>query len=89
MSFGGFSEHQNKTSDTKKDNGYFFAARVSQVNVNTMKKHFEQRSELQAGKGPIVHLQSTNYSVCILEIRNKKKATQQCSFRVANDISLN
>ena len=36
MNVGGFSEHQNKTSDTDRYNGFFFAARVSQVNVNTM-----------------------------------------------------
>ena len=50
MNVGGFSEHQNKTSDTERYKGYFFAARVSQVNVNTMKKIFEQRSELQVAK---------------------------------------
>ena len=46
MNVGGFSEHQNKTSDTDRYNGYFFTARVSQVNVKTIKRVFEQRSEL-------------------------------------------
>ena len=46
MIVGGFSEHQNKTNDTNRYKGYFFTARVSQVNVNTVKRIFEQRSEL-------------------------------------------
>ena len=37
LNIGGFSEHQNKTSDTDRYKGYFFTARVSQVNVNTVK----------------------------------------------------
>ena len=47
MSVGGFSEHQNKTSDTDKYKKFFLTARVSQDNMNTTKKFFEQRSELQ------------------------------------------
>ena len=46
MKIGRFSKHQNKTSDTNRYKGYFFTARVSQVNVNTVKRIFEQRSEL-------------------------------------------
>ena len=46
MNFGRFSKHQNKTSDTDRYKRYFFAARVSQVNVNTMRTIFEQRSDL-------------------------------------------
>ena len=46
MNVEGFSEHQNKTSDTNRFKRYFFTARVSQVNVNTVKRIFEQRSEL-------------------------------------------
>ena len=41
MNVGSFSEHQNKTSDTNRYKGYFFTARVSQVNLNTMKRTFE------------------------------------------------
>ena len=47
MNVGGFSKDPNKTSDTDRYKGYFFTARVSQVNVNTMKSIFEQWSELQ------------------------------------------
>ena len=47
MKVGSFSEHQNQTSETNRYKWYFFTARVSQVNVNTMKKISEQRSELQ------------------------------------------
>ena len=89
MNVGGFSEHQNKTSDTDRYKGYFFAARVSQVNVNTMKRIFEQRSELQVAKCLIVHILSNSYNISRLELRNERKATQQWSLCVANDIVLN
>ena len=89
MKVGGFSEHQNKTSGTNRYKGYFFTARVSQVKVNTMKRIFEQRSELQVAKCLIVHILSSCYNVSRLELRNKRKATQQWSLRVANDIVLN
>ena len=46
MNVGGLSEHQNKTSDTNRYKGYFFTARVSQVNVNTVKRFFEQWSDM-------------------------------------------
>ena len=89
MNVGSFSEHQNKTSDTHRSKRYFVTTRVSQVNVNTMKRSFEQRSELQVGKYLIVHVLSSSYNVSRLELRNKKKATQQWSLCVANDIVLN
>ena len=89
MNVGGFSEHQNKTSDADRYKRYNFNARVSQVNVNTMKRIFEQRSELQVAKCLIVHVLSSSYNVSILEFRNKKKAAQQWSFCVTNDIVLN
>ena len=54
-----FFEHQNKTSDTDRYKGYFFTARVSEVNVNTVKRIFEQRSELQVAKCLIVHVLSS------------------------------
>ena len=40
MKVGGFSKHQNKTSDTDRHRGWFSTTCVSQVNVNTMKKNF-------------------------------------------------
>ena len=89
MNVGGFSEHQSRTSDTKRYKGYFFTARISQVNVNTLKKIFEQRSELQVAKCLIVHVLSSSYNVSRLGLRNKRKATQQWSLCVANDIVLN
>ena len=89
MNVGGFSEHQNKTSDTDRYKRYFSTARVSQVNVITMKKIFEQRSKLQVAKCLIFHVLSSNYNLSRLELRNKKKATQQWSFCVANDIVFN
>ena len=46
MDVGGFSEHQNKTSDTNIYKGYSFTARVPQVSVITLKRILEQRSEL-------------------------------------------
>ena len=89
MNVGGFSEHQNKTSDTDRYKRYFFTARVSQINVNTMKRIFYQWSELQIAKCLIVHVLSSSHNVCRLELRNKRKATQQWSFCVANDTVLN
>ena len=89
MDVGGFSEHQNKTSDTDRCEGYFFTACVSQVNVNTMKRIFEQRSELQVAKCLIVHVLSSSNNVYRLDLRNKRKTTQQWSLCVANDFVLN
>ena len=56
MNVGGFSEHQSKTSDADRYKRYFFTARVSQVNMKTMKRIFEQRSELQVAKCLIAHV---------------------------------
>ena len=69
--------------------GIFFKARVSQVNMKTIKKIFGQRSELQVAKGLIVLVLCSSYNVSRLELREKRKATQQCSFCVSNDIVLN
>ena len=88
MNVGGFSEHQNRTSDTDRYKGYVFTARVSQVNVNTIKRIFEQRSELQVAKCLMVHELSSSFNVSSLEFRNKRKKTQQCSLRVGHDIVL-
>ena len=89
MNIGSFSEHQNKTSDTDRYKRYFFTTRVSQVNVNNLKRIFEQRPELQVAKCLIVHALSSSYNVSRLELRNERKTTQQWNFRVANDILLN
>ena len=89
MNVGGFSEHQNITSDTDRYKRYFFTVPSSQVNVNTMKRIFEQRSELQVAKCLTVHVLSSSYNVSRLELRNERKATQQWSLRVAHDIVLN
>ena len=89
MNVGGFSEHQSKTSDTNRFKMCFFTARVSQVNVNTTKGIFEQRSELQVAKCLIVHVLTSSYNVSSFELGNKRKAAQQWSLRVANDIVLN
>ena len=89
MNVGGFSKLQNKTTDTHRYKGYFFTARVSQVKVITMKRVFEQWTESQFAKCLIVHALSSSYNVSRLELQNKKKATQQWSLCVANDIVLN
>ena len=89
MNVRGISEHQNKASDTDRYKGYFFTARVSQVDVKAMKTLFEQRSVLQVAKCLIVHVLSSSNFVFSLEIRNKKKATQEWNFRIANHIVLN
>ena len=89
MNVGGIPEHQNNTLDTNRYKRYFSTARVRQVNVNTMKRIFEQRSELQVAKCLLVHVLSSSYSVSRLEFPNKRKSAQQGSLRVANDIVLN
>ena len=43
---GHLSKHQNKANDTDRYRGYFFARYVSQINVYTAKRVFEQRSKL-------------------------------------------
>ena len=63
INVGGFSEHQNKTSDTDSYKAYFFTARVAPVNVNTMKKIFDQRSELEVKKDLIFHVLSSSSNV--------------------------
>ena len=85
MNVGGFSKHQSKSSDTNRYSASFFTTRVSQVNVITMKRIFEQRSELHVAKCLIVLVLSSSYDVSSLEFRNKRKATQQGRLRVAND----
>ena len=80
MNLGGFSEHQNKTSDSGRYKWQFFTARVSQVNVNTMERSFEQRSELQVAKWLIVHVLSSSYNVSRLELRKKRKRRSNGAF---------
>ena len=75
---GGYSEHQNSTSDTNTYKGYFFTARVTQVHVNTMKRSFEQRSELQVPKCLIVHVLSNSYNVSSPELRNHAVMVPLC-----------
>ena len=89
MNVGCFSDNQNKMSDTDRHKECFFTARFSEVNVNTMKTIFEQRSELQVSKSLRVHVLSSSYNVSSLELRNKRKGTQQWSLRDAKDIVLN
>ena len=89
LNVGGFSKHRNKTSDTNRYKVDFFKARFSPVNMITMKKFFEQRSEWQVAEYLIVHLVSSNYNFYSLELRNKRRATQQLNFRVAEDTVLN
>ena len=73
-------------TDTK---GIFSSLKcVCEVNVKTTKKFFEQRSDLQVAKCLIVHVLPSSYNVSSLELRNKRKATQQGRLRVANDIVL-
>ena len=46
MNAGHLSKHQNKPSDTDRYKGFFFTRCVSQINVYTMKRIFEQWSKL-------------------------------------------
>ena len=65
-----------------------FTTRVSQVNVNTMKRICGQQFGMQVANCLIVHVLSSNYNVSNLELREEKKAMQQC-LRVPNDMVLN
>ena len=89
MMVRGVFEHQKKMSDTDRYKRYFFTARISQVNVKTLKKIFEQWSELQVAKCLIVLVRSSSYNIFKLELLSEKKTTQQGSVRVAKDIVLN
>ena len=89
MIFGGFSELENKTSDTDSLAACFSTSRVSQVSVITMKIFFEQRSELQVTKRLIGHALSSSYNVSSFELRVKKKTTQHWNFRGTNNFVLN
>ena len=68
MNVGGFPEYHSRMSDTDRHRGYFFTAHVSQVIVITMKRIFEQWSELQAAKCLIVHELSITYNVSSFEL---------------------
>ena len=88
MNVWGFFEHQNKTSDTDRYKKYLFTARISQVSVNTMKRIFDHLCELQVAKCLIVDVLSRSNNVYSLQLRKKRKATQQWNLRVTNKIVL-
>ena len=74
MNVGCFSIHQNKMKDTDRYKGQFFTARVSQVNVNTMKTTFEQWSELQVAKRLLLHVLPSTYNAFSFEISNENRS---------------
>ena len=76
----GISEHQYKTIDTERYDGCFFTARVSEVNMNKLKKSFEQWSELQVVKCLINHVLFSSYNVSNLELWNEKKQGSNKAF---------
>ena len=84
---GGFSKHQNKTSDTDRYKRYYLTAGVSQVNVNTMTRTFEPLSELQVAEWLIVNGLSSSYKVSCFGFELKGK-WQQNSLHVTNDFVL-
>ena len=57
MNVGGFSKHQSKRSDTVRYKRSFFFAHVSQVNLKTIKRLFEQRND----EGLMIHVLSNSY----------------------------
>ena len=54
--------------------------------MKSIKKIFGQWFELQVPKNLIVHVLSSGFNASKLELRKKKKATQQRSLPVTNDI---
>ena len=89
MNIGAFSKHQSKMSDTDRYKEYFITTRVTQTKVNTIKRIFEQWSELQVAKCLMVHVLSSNYHVFRFELWNGKKAKQRWVLRVISDIAFN
>ena len=83
----GFSKHQNQWY--RQTQGCFSNACVSEVNVNIMKRIFDQLSELQVAKCLIVHVLSSSFFLSKFELWKENKATHQCGVRVTNDIVLN
>ena len=80
MNGGSFSEHQIGRINIDRYNGYFLTGRVFQVNVNTMERIFEQRSELQVAKCFTVHVLSSGYNASSSEHRIKKKQRRNGAF---------
>ena len=60
---GGFYNYGIKTRDANEYKKYFSTARVSQVIVKTMKKIFQQWSELYVFEAPTVQLVCSSYNV--------------------------
>ena len=62
------------------DRKAFFTARASQVNMDTMKRFFEQWFELQVAKYLKVHLLISSYNVSSFEFRNEKRQRSNGAF---------
>ena len=88
MNVGGFSEHQKKTRDADRYNGYFFTARFSQVKVSFMIRIFEPRSELQVAKCLIVYVRPV-VVMSTSALSSERKTTQQWILRDASGTLLN
>ena len=92
MNVGRFLNIKTKrTSDTDSYKGYFSSARVFQINIKTMERTFELRSELQVAKSLIVHVLSLSCNVSSLELPDKKHraATEfSCSQRFCTQSGL-
>ena len=69
--------------------GYFSTARVSQVNLNTLKKIFERWSELQFAKCLMTHVLYSSCNISSFELWNQMKTTKHWGLRVVNHIVLN
>ena len=73
MNVGRFPKHRKETSDTGRYKWYFFTACVSQDNVSSLNKNFEQWSESQVAKCLVDHVISSGYNVPGFYLWNKRK----------------
>ena len=88
MNVRNFSEHENKSSYSHRDEGNLLTRRVSQINVYAVKRVFQQSSKLKIAKRLIVHVLSSSYYVTRFELGYEWKATEQRCLCVSNNIPL-
>ena len=88
MNIRNFSKHANKSSYSHQDKGNLLTRRVSQINMNAVKRVFQQSSKLKIAESLIVHVLSSCYYVTKFELGFEGKATEQRRFRVSNSIVL-
>ena len=88
MNVRNFSKHENKSSYSHRDEGNLLTRRISQINVYSVKRVFQQSSKLKIAKCLIGHVLSSTYYVTRFELEYEWKATEQRCLCVSNKIIL-